>query len=95
MYGGGGEAPAPQGAPAQEQPEEKKENDQKTFLLNKDIAPDFKVGEELVVKIVAEHDKEFEVTYAPEPGKEEEGEGGEGGAPAQAPAPGGGDSMYG
>lgn len=69
----------PSGPPANQDPgqmEEKKEGEQ-TELLNSSICPGMKVGEELVLKIVGVHDKEYEVAYAPKEEKEpdEPGEG--------------------
>lgn len=42
--------------------------DEQTFVLPKAIAggKTFKVGDEMVVEIVAEHEDSFEVKYAPE-----------------------------
>ncbi len=81
LYGGDGptvaDAPAPDAAKPDEGGEEK---EHKTFLLNKEIDPSFKVGEEMVVKVVAVHDKEYEVEYSESPPGE--GEGKEGMAPA-------------
>lgn len=37
-----------------------------TALISKSLCPNMKVGDEVVLKIVAEHDGEFEVAYAPE-----------------------------
>ncbi len=96
MYGGGG-APVEEPQPEQPKPEGEEKGSGQTFLLNKDIDPSFKVGEEMVVKIVAVHEKEYEVEYAKEPATEE-GAPKEGMAPeATEGAPGGGsapDSMY-
>lgn len=102
LYGGADSPAMPEeNQPDNQEPkEEKKEGSGQTFLLNKEIDPSFKVGEEMVVKIVAVHEKEYEVEYAPEPSKEEKEEHGEGGMAPEAPAGesgGGGEmgSMYG
>lgn len=65
---------APSG-PAQEAPPEEpaeETGDEQTFVLPKAIAggKTFKVGDEMVVQIVAEHEDSFEVKYAPEKGGE-------------------------
>jgi hypothetical protein len=101
LYGGDGPTVAEEPAPADQKPEAGEEKEQQTFLLNKDIDPSFKVGEEMVVKIVAVHDKEYEVEYAHGPEKDEAAPkaGGDEGMAPEAPAGemGGGspDSMYG
>lgn len=75
MYGGGSEMPEQAAGPEESaEPKKEEKSEGKTFMLNKDIDPSFKVGEEMVVKIVAVHEKEYEVEYAPEPAKEGEGE---------------------
>lgn len=61
-------------APDAQKPEEGKQDDGQTYLINKDVCPDMKPGDEMVVKIVAIHDKEYEVSYAPEGEHSEEKE---------------------
>ena len=79
-FGDGGPAAgtaAPQAAPPpadQKGAGAQEEKGGKTFLINKEVCPGMNVGEEMVVKIEAVHDDEYEVSYAPEP-KEEGGEG--------------------
>lgn len=75
---------------APEQPQEKEEaSDSPRALLPKSIGmgKDFKPGDEIVLKIEAVHDDEYEVSYAT--GKGDEGGGSE--EPA-APEGGGGDT---
>lgn len=54
-----------------------KEGMEQTGLLPKALmaGKDFKPGDEIMLKITAVHEKDFEVEYAPEKGKEEEAEG--------------------
>ncbi len=98
MYGGDGPTLAQPAPDESKKPEGEEKEGGQTFLLNKDISPDFQVGEEMVVKIVAVHDKEYEVEYAEAPGKET-GADEKGMAPEGAPGAGGSggapDSMYG
>ncbi len=61
MYGGDGPTLAQPAPDESKKPEGEEKEGGQTFLLNKDISPDFQVGEEMVVKIVAVHDKEYEV----------------------------------
>ena len=99
LYGGDG--PTLADKPNPEAPADKKEGDEgehPTFLVNKDICPGMKVGDEMVSRIVAIHENEYELEYAPK----EEGKGEEGGEQGMAPeapagAMGGGEagSMYG
>jgi hypothetical protein len=49
--------------------EEKSEG--KTALINSDICPDMKPGDEMVVKIERVMDGQYEVSYAPEPEHED------------------------
>jgi len=53
-----------------------KEGMEQTGLLPKSLmaGKDFKVGDEIMMKITAIHEKDFEVEYAPEKGQEEESE---------------------
>lgn len=60
-------APEPAGAPA----EEKEDKGTKTALIDSDICPGMEPGDEMVVKIEKVMDKQYLVSYAPEPGKEE------------------------
>lgn len=58
----------------------------KTAVINSEICPGMKVGEEMVVQIEEVRDGEYVVSYAPEPGSKdeeerEEGEEGEEGNP--------------
>jgi len=46
--------------------------DKKTALIDSAICPGMEPGEEMVVKIEKVMDKEYLVSYAPEPGDEEE-----------------------
>lgn len=46
----------------------------KTYLLNKDISPDSKPGEELIVKVLRVLENELEVAYSPEPDKKGSGD---------------------
>lgn len=65
---------------SQEQPsKDKKSEGEPTALLDKSVlgGKEFNVGDEVVLKIVAMHDNEVEVAYAPEKGKEEPDKGGE------------------
>ncbi len=90
--GGGGDdlySDAPE-APAQTDDAAAKEeaSEGETALLPKSIlmGKDFKVGEEVMLKIVAMHDDEIQVQYATEKGKDEEaGEGESAQAPAAVP----------
>lgn len=47
----------------------------KTALIDSAICPGMAVGDEMVVKIEKVLDQEYLVSYAPEPGEEEEGGG--------------------
>lgn len=70
-------APADNQAPA----EETKDTGTKTALIDSEICPGMQPGDEMVVKIEKVMDKQYLVSYAPEPGKGEEEE------PASEPAP--------
>ena len=82
----------PQAPTMTQQPEEKGEG--KTFLVNKEICPGMKVGDEMVSRIVAIHEHEYELEYAPKEESETppESEPEPGMEPATAPS--GNDSMY-
>lgn len=58
--------------------EEEQEEGQQTTTVPKSICPGMKVGDEMVLKIVADHDQSWEVAYAPGKDQEEEGGGGQG-----------------
>ena len=99
MYGDGGEATMTADRPGDKMPaqdEEEKPSEQKTALIDSSICPGMEVGDEMVVKIIGIHDKEYEVAYSEEPDKEKGGDG-EGEAPTAKGEgnPGGGmSSMY-
>ena len=76
------ESPAP--AMGNQDGEDKGEG--QTFLINSEACPGMKPGDTMELKIVAVHDKEYEVSYQPEE-KGEDGQGGDGEAPAEAPTP--------
>jgi len=84
-------------SPDTQKPADGEEKEHKTFLLNKEIDPSFKVGEEMVVKIVAIHDKEYEVEYAESPEGKDKGEENMAPTPPESEGGGGGapPSMYG
>lgn len=77
--------------------EEEKSPSGETTLIPKSMGmgKPFKVGDEIVLKIVAVHDDQFEVEYASEKGAEEESPPEEGGGETPSPAapPGGGGGM--
>ena len=81
-----------------DKPEEK--DDHKTYLLPVGVAEgkEFEPGDEIVLRIEAIHDDQFEVSYAPakeqEKGKEPEGMGEEASQGAEAGGQGGMGSMY-
>ncbi|OLE10696.1 MAG: hypothetical protein AUG89_11575 [Acidobacteria bacterium 13_1_20CM_4_56_7] len=56
-----------------DKPAEKKDEatSSETALLPKSICPGMEPGQELVLKIDRVHDDQYEVSYAPEPKKEE------------------------
>ena len=99
-YYSDGEAPAPGPTQAPDHADERETPEEgKTALLNSEICPGMKVGDELVLKVTGVHEGEYEVAYAPEPKEEEEPT--ESGEPAgtvgAAPAPSGasmGGGMY-
>lgn len=75
----------PAAEPKGETPGEEKSSG-KTYLINKEVCPGMKPGEEMVVKIERVLDNEYEVSYAPEPEKEEAAEEpGSEGPPIQPP----------
>jgi len=81
---------APVGAPeAEPAARDQTADEQTTAVIPKSICPGMKVGDEVVLRIVAEHADEFEVSYAPEEGGDEEeaAEPGEEAPPAPALAP--------
>lgn len=97
--GGGGEesmysdAPETKAAPAAEEGGEDKGGG-KTYLLPKEVleGKKFEPGDEVVLRIVAMHDDQIEVAYAP--AKEQEGgKGGEEGGGYEAPPEGGAGGM--
>lgn len=78
-----------------EEPSGEKTTEGTTALIDKNICPGMEPGDEMVVKIEKVMDKEYLVSYAPEPGKGESEEGGEAAAPEQSSGnPGGMSSMY-
>lgn len=62
---------APTAAPQAE--EKPKASEGKTALIDSSICPGMEPGDEMVVKIEKVMEKEYLVSYAPEPEKEEEG----------------------
>ena len=66
-YDDGGSDPMPD-KPAEESPEK---DSSKTFLVNSEICPGMKAGDEMVVKIERVMDGEYEVSYAPEKAHDE------------------------
>lgn len=69
-YDDGPEAPQKPEAPP---PEQEDAGDEKTALLPKSVTggKDFEPGDEIVLKVVAVHDDELEVSYATEKGESE------------------------
>jgi len=67
-YGGGEESGADAHSPEQDNPEK---DSGKTFLINSEVCPGMKAGDEMIVKIERVLEGEYEVSYAPEKGKEE------------------------
>lgn len=53
-----------------EQEEENRDSEQ-TTLIPSSLCPGMDVGDEIVLKIVATHEDEYEVAYAPKKGKHE------------------------
>lgn len=83
-------------APAQD-PENRDDANQPTALIPKSLlaGKDFKVGDEIVLKIVALHEEDAEVEYAPEkPDKEEQASEPPPQAPPPMQGPGGGMDSY-
>jgi hypothetical protein len=62
----------------------------KEELINKDICPDGKPGDVIMLKIMTEHESEFGVSYM---GKKGEGEGDDAGKEPMPEMAGGGDSL--
>lgn len=57
-------------APEEEtQDTEREDGEEKTVLIPSSLCPGMEVGDEVVLKITAIHDGEYEVAYAPEPGE--------------------------
>lgn len=95
LYGGDGPTLAQEPAPdAKEQKPD--QEDAQTYLVNKDIAPGKKVGDELRGRIVAinENDYSCEYSEADQESEPSEQEGISSATPPDASG-GGGDSMYG
>lgn len=94
LYGGDGPTLAQEPAPdAKDQKPD--EGDAQTYLVNKDVAPNMKIGDELKGRIVAIHEDEYECEYskddeAPKKGGEQDGM-----TSGDVPSESGGDSMYG
>jgi hypothetical protein len=86
--------------PQSEPQDKQKEGTEETGLLPKSLmaGKNFKVGEEIVLKITAIHEKDFEVEYSHDESKEEKGgeSGDEGGEMAGMGGGGGGgmEEMY-
>lgn len=70
-----------------------KESNTRTGLINSDLCPGMKEGDMLQLRIVAVHDKEYEVEYEPEKESGEE-PGEESPAGEQPPEAGGNPGMY-
>lgn len=82
-YGSSNPGPGPEDyfddSPKMEPKDMQKEGTEQTGLLPKALmaGKDFKVGDEIVMKITAIHEKDFEVEYAPEKEGSKEEEAGE------------------
>lgn len=72
LYGGDGPTLTQDRSPDVKE-SKKDEGEAQTYLVNKDICPGMKVGDELKGRIVAEHEKEYECEYQKEGEAEEEG----------------------
>jgi hypothetical protein len=72
LYGGGSDMPNE--APAEKEDRKEAGESGKTYLINKDVCPDMQVGDEMVVKIEAIHEGEYEVSYSEEKPTEQESE---------------------
>lgn len=83
--------PMPDSSPGEESAAPEEKGSGKTYLINSEVCPGMKPGDEMVVKIERVLDGEYEVSYAPEKGEEEEAGGSEpammegGGGSAMAP----------
>lgn len=61
---------ADESQPSEETPDtEREDGEEKTALIPSRLCPGMEVGDEVVLKITAIHDGEYEVAYAPETGK--------------------------
>lgn len=80
----GGDEPSSQERTTPEH-EDKEHEEGKTAVINSDICPDLKPGDELRLRVVESREGEYVVEYEAEPEKEKGGEG------EEAPMPGGGD----
>lgn len=69
-------------------------DDSQEAILPRSICPDMEVGDELVLKITAIHDKTISVKYAPEEGKEKESSDAKEKADMPAEMATGGNDMY-
>jgi hypothetical protein len=61
-----GDSPAPDKPESSEGDKPKEDEGGKTFLVPSEICPGMKVGEEMVTRIEAIHDEQYEISYAPE-----------------------------
>lgn len=52
--------------------EEMSKDDQPTFLINSEVCPDMNPGDTMELRIVATHEREYEVQYVPKESKDEE-----------------------
>lgn len=86
VYDDGGQSQAPKAVASDDTTKE--DEGQQTTLIPKSLCPDMNVGDEVVLKIVAGHENDWEVEYAPKSEGKEEGEE-KGAAPAMM-----GDSDY-
>lgn len=90
LYGDGPDQTAAANSEETTQKERDEETQGKTAVINSEICPGMKPGDEMVLRIVAVNEGEYTVEYAPS--KEEPEQAGE---PAEAPMGGGGEgSMY-
>ena len=56
---------------------EEKPSEQKTTLVNQDIAPGLEVGDEFVAKVTAVHESEYSIAKVDQPKDDEQGPQGE------------------
>jgi hypothetical protein len=92
MYSDGPEDAAPTPAKPDAAPDDKQEGEGQTALVPMALCPSMKPGDEMVVKIDKVLDDQYQISYSPEPKKEEAGEGE---MPPEKPMmSGGGDSDY-